>query len=127
MAKKILESNSTLPYSKAVIHNDKFTMEIAGQIGLNSSGKLEEGIELQTKQTMENIKKILNEVGWDFKNVIKVRIYLRNMSDYKTVNDIYAKYFSGNYPSRVALAVKELPLDALIETECCASGEKIKH
>ena len=126
MAKKILKSTSSLPYSRAFIQNDPYTMEIAGQIGLKQ-GILVEGIEEQTKQTMENIKKILDEVGWDFSNLIKVRIYLKNMSDYKIVNKIYAKYFSDNYPSRVVVAVNELPLNALIEIEASASGEKIKH
>lgn len=123
MAKKILKTNSGLPYSRAVIHNDNYTMEISGQIGLNSEGKLEQGIEKQTKQAIENIKKILNEVNWNFDNLIKVRIYLTDMSDYKTVNEIYAKYFTNNFPSRVAVAVKALPLNALIELEACASGE----
>jgi len=102
-------------------------MEVAGQIGLDSrTGKLVEGIEQQTKQTLENIKNILSESGWTCKDVIKVRIYLTNMKDYDKVNKIYITYFSKDPPARVALAVKALPFGALIEIECSAARNKVK-
>jgi 2-iminobutanoate/2-iminopropanoate deaminase len=123
--KKIIPSGN-LPYSKAVIHDLKYSMELAGQVGINPSGKLVEGIENQTIQTMENIGKILAEVGWDFSSIIKVRIYLSDMADYDLVNKVYRNYFSGDYPARVALAVKGLPLGALIEIECTAASDAIK-
>lgn len=123
MVKKIISADN-LPFSKAIIHNLKYTMEISGQVGIDSkTGKLLEGIEKQTHQALENIKKILEETGWRFENIIKVRIYLTDMNDYTKVNEIYKKYFSNNYPARVALAVKTLPLDALIEIECTAGND----
>ncbi|MEK6951513.1 MAG: Rid family detoxifying hydrolase [Nanoarchaeota archaeon] len=123
MVKKIISSGS-FPFSKAIIHNFKYTMEISGQIGIDpKTGKLPEGIEKQTHQALENMKKILEEAGWSFENIIKVKIYLTNMDDYAAVNEIYKKYFSSDYPTRVALAVKALPLGALIEIECTAGND----
>ena len=118
-------SAGNLPFSKAVIYNG--VMEISGQVGINPGGKLEEGIEGQTRRALDNIKAILEENGWSFDNLVKVRIYLVDMKDYAKVNEIYAEYFSGKYPSRVALAVKELPMGALIEIEGTASGEQVKN
>jgi len=125
--KKIIPSAANLPFSKAIVHNQKYVMEISGQIGLNSkTGKLEEGIEEQTKRTFQNVKDILGEVGWNFENLIKVRIFLADMKHYSTVNEIYSKYFEKDFPARVALAVKDLPLGALIEMDCTASGDNVK-
>ena len=127
MVKKIIPAGANLPFSKYIVHDDKYSMEISGQVGLNSEGKLVEGIEAQTKQTLQNIKGILGEVGWDLNNLIKVRIFLADMKDYAIVNDIYAAYFENNFPTRVALAVKGLPLGALIEMDCTAAGDEIKE
>lgn len=128
MTKKFLSAGANLPFSKAVISNQKYTMEISGQVGLNSeTGKLEEGIEEQTKKALENVKEILNEVGWTFENLIKVRIFLADIKDYKEVNEIYSAYFEKDFPTRVALAVKDLPPGALIEFDCTATGNEIKE
>ncbi|MEK6833102.1 MAG: RidA family protein [Nanoarchaeota archaeon] len=125
MVKKIIPADN-LPFSKAIIHNFKYIMEISGQVGIDpKTGKLSEGIEKQTYQALENIKKILEEAGWSFENIIKARIYLINMDDYATVNEIYKRYFLNDYPARVALAVKALPLGALIEIECIAANDSI--
>lgn len=127
MTKKFLSAGANLPFSKAVIHDQKYTMEISGQIGLNSEGKLEEGIEEQTKRALENVKEILNEVRWTFENLIKVRIFLADIKDYQKVNEIYSAYFEKDFPTRVALAVKDLPLGALIEFDCTATGDEVKE
>ncbi|MFH0905941.1 MAG: Rid family hydrolase [archaeon] len=126
MIKKICVPGNP-PFSKAIVHNHKYFMEISGQIGLNSEGKLEEGIEEQTKRIFQNIKDILEEVGWDLNNLVKIRIFLIDMKDYSTMNKIYSMYFQNDFPTRVALAVKSLPLGALIEMDCSASGDKIKE
>jgi 2-iminobutanoate/2-iminopropanoate deaminase len=125
MTKKVLSAGN-LPFSKAIIHDFKYTMEISGQVGLNpSTGKLVDGIEKQTHQSLDNIKSILEEVGWNFGDIIKARIYLVDMDDYAKVNEIYKTYFSIDYPTRVALAIKALPLGALIEIECTAGRDSI--
>ena len=122
--KKIIPAGN-LPFSKGILHDLKYHMEISGQVGLGSDGKLKEGIENQTNQALENVKKILKEVGWDFSNLTKVRIFLKNMKDYEKVNELYSEHFSSDFPTRVALAVAELPLGALIEIDCTAAGSKI--
>ncbi|MFA6065311.1 MAG: Rid family detoxifying hydrolase [archaeon] len=116
------------PYSQAILFNSKYQMELSGQIGVNpSTGKLAEGgIEAETEQTLANIKNVLSEVGWTLKNVVKVRVFLADIKDYGVVNEIYAKHFTEEYPARVALAVKQLPIGALIEIECTAVGDEIK-
>lgn len=127
MVKKNIRAPVNLPFSKAIVHNQKYSMEISGQVGLNSEGKLVVGIEKQTKQTFQNVKDILEEVGWNFDNLIKVRIFLTDMKNYGIVNRIYSTYFNDDFPTRVALAVKSLPLGALIEMDCTASGDEIKE
>lgn len=129
MVRKNIIAGAGLLFSKAVIHSDKYTMEISGQIGLNSEGKLLEGIERQTVQTLNNVKDILESVGWKIDNLIKARIYLTDMKDYAKVNEIYGKYFEENnsiFPTRVALAVKELPLGALIEIDGTAARDNLE-
>ncbi len=125
--KKIISASQGLPFSKAVVHNHKFSMEISGQIGLGSDGNLVKGIKEQTRQSFQNIKDILNEVGWSFDNLIKVRIFLADMEDYEVVNEIYSGYFEKDFPTRTALAVKDLPMGALIEMDCSAAGDEIKE
>src|SRR3989344_5197 len=123
MVKTFIAAPGPFPISKAVLHNDKYTLEISGQIGFDTkTGKMGEGIEQQTKITLENIKSILAEVEWDMDTIIKTRVYLADMKDYEAMNKVYREYFAKDYPARVAMAVKELPRGALVEIECTASG-----
>ena len=129
--KKIIDSKNapatTGPFSHGVLHDFKYTLELGGQVGIiPETGKLVEGgICPQTEQTLKNIKAVLAEVGWGFKNIVKVRVFLIDFKDYAAMNEIYSKYFSENSPARAAVAVKALPLDALLEIECVAAGEKV--
>ena len=130
MKKAISSENApkaTGPFSQAILHDSKNTMELSGQIGINpQDGKLVEGgVESETEQTLKNIGAVLAEIGWDYKNIVKVRIFLVDMKDYQIVNEIYGKYFPENPPARVALAVKQLPLGALVEIECVAAGDEL--
>ena len=131
--KNVISSNNapkaTGPFSQAILFDKKYSLELSGQIGIDpKNGTLVEGgITEETKQTLSNIKAILSEVGWDFKNVVKSRIYLTDMKDYSTVNELYAEAFSENPPARIALAVKNLPLGALVEIECSAAGDNIQE
>ncbi len=124
MIKLIVPSGGPFPLSKAILHNYSDVLEISGQIGVDpKTGILAEGIEAQTTQTLQNIKTILEEVGWSLSNVIKTNVYLSDMSDYTNMNEVYAQYFTKDFPTRSAFAVKELPRGALIEIECTACGE----
>lgn len=127
MVKKIIPFPGNFPLSKAIIHDHQYTMEISGQIGVNpETNELEEGIENQTSRTIEIIKETLENVGWSLSNIDKARIFLTNMKDYEKMNEVYSKYFSKDYPTRFALAVKELPRGALIEIDCTASNDKLE-
>ncbi len=108
------------PYSQA-IRKDNFLF-LSGQIPINpETGKIVEGgIKEQTKQVFENIKAVLNEAGADFSNVVKATVYLKNMDDFKDMNEIYQTYFDKPYPARAAFQVAKLPLDVLVEIEVIA-------
>jgi 2-iminobutanoate/2-iminopropanoate deaminase len=109
------------PYSQAV--EIAGTLYISGQIPLDplTMKIVEGGIKEQTEQVLENIGAILNEAGYDFKDVIKSTCLLSDMANFKAMNQIYAKYYSEDAPARAAFAVKELPLGVLIEIETIAA------
>lgn len=108
------------PYSQAVENNGM--LFVSGQIPLNpQTGKLiEGGIAEQTEQVFVNISAILAEAGYSFSDVVKSTCFLSDMINFKAMNEVYARYYTENYPARAAFAVKELPLGALIEIETIA-------
>lgn len=107
------------PYSQGIdIGNMIF---FSGQIPLNpQTGEMPEGIEAQAKQALDNVKGLLESQGLDFSHVIKTTVFLDNMNDFNTVNEIYAHYFVEPYPARSAVEVAKLPKGALIEVEIIA-------
>ena len=110
------------PYSQAIEING--VLYISGQIPVNpNTGKIPEGIIAQTEQVMQNIKSILEEAGYSFKNVIKSTCLLTDMANFKDMNEIYGKYYSEKPPARAAFAVKELPLGVLVEIETIAVSD----
>jgi len=95
---------------------------VSGQIGIeHDSGKLVDGIAAQTQQVMNNLASVLNEAGLSVENIVKTTIYLKDISDYDLVNEIYAEGMRGNKPARAAFAVAGLPKSALIEIEAVAT------
>jgi 2-iminobutanoate/2-iminopropanoate deaminase len=70
---------------------------------------------------MHNLKAVLNEAGMDFGNVVKTTIFLTDMDFFSTVNEIYGKYFQGNFPARETVAVKALPKNVNVEISVIAS------
>ncbi len=108
------------PYSQAIKSGN--TLYISGQIPVNpSSGKIVEGgIVEQTEQVMENISAILNEADYSFADVVKSTCLLNDMKNFEAMNKVYGKYYSENPPARAAFAVKELPLNVLVEIETIA-------
>lgn len=108
------------PYSQAIKAGN--TLYISGQIPMNpaTSKIVEGGIAEQTEQVMQNIAAILEEAGYTFNDVVKSTCLLSNMKNFAGMNDIYGKYYSENPPARAAFAVKELPLNVLVEIETIA-------
>lgn len=116
--KRIIEtSNSSAPigpYSKAVQAGD--FIFLSGVIALTPQGELlNHSIEVETTQVMENIKSILKDANVGFENVVKTSIFLSDMSLFNDVNEVYKKYFTGDYPARETVAVKGLPRNANVE------------
>ena len=110
------------PYSQAILTNN--TLFISGQVALdpNNGDMINSSIEEETIQVMNNLKAILNEVGFDFSNVIKSTIYLSDMNNFSKVNEVYGSFFSKDYvPSRVTVEVNRLPKDANVEIDMIAS------
>lgn len=108
------------PYSQAIIANGMvFT---SGQVGLIPGTKtlVEGGIDAQTKQTLENVKALLEASGTNLSKVLKTTVFLRAMADFAAMNAIYSTYFPENPPARSTIAVADLPLNALIEIETIA-------
>jgi 2-iminobutanoate/2-iminopropanoate deaminase len=108
------------PYSQAVrVENLLYT---SGQIAIDpESGQLIDGdIVAQTEQVMKNLGAILEAGGSSMASVIKTVIFLKDMNDFSTVNEIYGRYFKSNYPARSCVAVESLPKGARIEVEAVA-------
>ncbi len=107
------------PYSQGINVGDMFFF--SGQIPVNPlTGEMPEGIEAQAKQSLDNVKALLESQGMDFSNVIKTTVFLADMNDFATMNGIYATYFVEPYPARSAVQVAKLPKGALIEIEVIA-------
>lgn len=108
------------PYSHAVKAGN--LMFLSGQIAINpATGEMPEGISAQTKQAIENVKAILAAKGATLDNVVKTTVYLAEMSLFGEMNEVYASEFSEPFPARSAIAVKELPKQALVEIEVIAA------
>jgi len=109
------------PYSQA-IRAGKFIF-YSGQIPLDpSSGTLVDGgIEAQTRQVITNMRAMLHASGCDFSDVIKTTIYLTDLADFATVNEIYGECFSEVPPARACVQVAALPKEAMVEIEWIAT------
>jgi 2-iminobutanoate/2-iminopropanoate deaminase len=108
------------PYSQAVEMNN--TLYISGQIPINpETGKLIEGdITIQTEQVFKNIAAILEVAGYKVSDVVKSTCMLSDIANFKAMNEVYGRFYTGNHPARAAFAVKDLPLGALIEIDTIA-------
>lgn len=121
--KKIIDTDKAPaaigPYSQAVEIRD--TLYISGQLPLQPHNmKMPETIEEQTEQVMKNIGTILNDAGYDYTNVVKSTIYLADINDFQTVNEIYGSYYPQDPPARSAFQVANLPKGAKVEIETIA-------
>ena len=109
------------PYSQATAANG--IMFVSGQIPLDpETGELVKGdIKAAAHMCLKNVKAILEEAGSGLDNVLKTVVYLKSMDDFAAVNEVYAQYFTGDYPARACFAVAALPKDADVEIEAIAS------
>lgn len=109
-----------LPFSSAVRVDD--VLFLSGQIGVRPGTRelVPGGIEAQTRQTMENIKTVLEYVGSSLDRVVKCTIFLADFDDYAAMNAVYASYFAHDPPARSALGANGLAFGAAVEIECIA-------
>jgi 2-iminobutanoate/2-iminopropanoate deaminase len=107
------------PYSQAVeFENLIFT---SGQIALDTHGKIVSSeIEEQTKKVIENLKNILEDNGSSLENVIKTTVFLKDMIDFNSMNEVYNTYFGTSLPARSTVEVSRLPKDVRVEIEAIA-------
>ena len=93
----------------------------SGQLPLNpSTNTMPKGIEAQARQSLDNVKAVVEAAGSDMSKVVKVTIFLKDLNDFNKVNEIYATYFTGEAPARSCVQVARIPRDALIEIEAVA-------
>ena len=108
------------PYSQAVkVGNLLFT---SGMIPIDpeSNTLVEGGIEIQAERAFRNVKALLEASGTSLDKVVKTVVFIKNMDDFAKVNEIYAKYFTSDFPARSCVEVARLPKDVLIEIEAIA-------
>lgn len=109
------------PYSQAIEVNG--FVYASGQLPIDpATGAFPEGgVQEQTRQSLLNVKAILEEAGLTLANVVKTTVYLADMGDFAAMNEIYSQFFSQPFPARSAVAVKALPKGALVEIEVIAA------
>ncbi|MBO6165812.1 MAG: RidA family protein [Eubacterium sp.] len=108
------------PYSQAVkVGNLLFT---SGMIPIDPATNtlVEGGIEVQAERALMNVKALLEASGSSLDKVVKTVVFIKNMDDFAKVNEIYAKYFTQDFPARSCVEVARLPKDVLIEMEAIA-------
>lgn len=107
------------PYSQAVENNG--TIYVSGQLPIDAStGQMAEGIEAQTRQSLTNIRYILEEAGYSLADVAKVCVLLDDIADFAAMNAVYATFFTEQMPARVCYEVAKLPMGAKVEIDAIA-------
>lgn len=123
MLKKIISSNNAPaaigPYSQGIKSGN--LVFISGQLPVDATtGEIPKDIEAQAVQSIKNIIFILQEEGLSLSNVIKTTVFLKDLSNFAKVNEIYGNYFKEPYPARSCVEISKLPKDAEIEIEVIA-------
>ena len=124
MSKKIISTDKAPaaigPYSQAVEAGG--FVYASGQIPIDpATGNIPEGIEAQAKQALTNVKNLIEAAGLTLDNVVKTSVFIKNMADFAKVNEIYATFFTKDYPARSCVEVSALPKGVLIEVEVVAA------
>src|SRR5574344_213454 len=125
MNKRIISSpaapKAVGPYNQAVEING--FLYVSGQLPIDvATGEfVPGGVKEQCVQVFKNIGYILNDAGYGFENVVKTTVYLTDMADFLTMNEVYAQFFKEPFPARVAFAVKGLPKGGLVEADVVAA------
>lgn len=122
--KKIIDTNNAPgaigPYSQAVKAGN--LLFISGQLAIDPAKGvfLNKDITLQTRQSLQNLKAILDASGMSLNDVTMTKVYLSDMNNFTEMNNVYTEFFTSEFPARVAVEVARLPKDALVEIEAIA-------
>lgn len=107
------------PYSQAI--DTGSMIFVSGQLPIDpKTGEMPSDAASQARQSMENLKAILEAAGTSLERAVKATIFLQNLEHFTAVNEVYASYFQGKYPARSCVQVARLPKDALVEIEIIA-------
>jgi 2-iminobutanoate/2-iminopropanoate deaminase len=112
---------SLAPYSAAA--EAAGLVFLAGQVGLDpkTGEKASDDVEAQTRQVMSNIGAVLDDLGLGYEDIVKTTIFLADIGDFATVNDVYASYFEADFPARTTVQAGALPGGFLVEIEVVAA------
>lgn len=107
------------PYSQAVEAGG--ALYVSGQLPVDAAtGRMPEGVEAQTRQSLQNLGHILRGAGYDYSNVVKTTVLLASIGDFAATNGIYAEFFTSEMPARICYQVAALPMGALVEIDAVA-------
>lgn len=124
MSKKVVSTDKAPaaigPYSQAIIANGMVFTAGQGPMVPGTKTIVEGGIEEQTRQTLNNVKAILEAAGTSLDKAVKTTVFLKDMNTFAAMNAVYATYFTENPPARSTVEVARLPLDILVEIEVVA-------
>lgn len=122
--KKIIDTNKAPgaigPYSQAVEING--TLYVSGQVPFvpETMVIISEDVKKQTRQSLENVKAILESAGYTLNDVVKAGVFIKDMNDFAAINEVYAEYLGTVKPARACVEVARLPRDAKVEIEVIA-------
>lgn len=107
------------PYCQAQVLNG--TLFVSGQLPIDpATGEMPATIEEQTRQSLQNLRAIVEEAGLTMNDVVKTTVLLADIQDFGTMNAVYGEFFLESKPARMCYAVKALPKAALVEIDCIA-------
>ena len=123
MAKEVIRTDQAPqaigPYSQAIKAGG--FIFISGQLPINpKNGEINGDIKVQTKQVLENIKSVLSSVDASLQDVVKTTVFLKDLNDFNSMNEVFLEYFVKDAPARACVEVSRIPKGALIEIESLA-------
>jgi len=111
------------PYSPAIVENGFVFVSGQGPLDPRTGEYLKGDIKSETRQVFENIKSILEAAGTSMENVVKVNVYLRDINDFGSMNEVYKTVFTSPFPARTTIQAGALPRGFAVEIECIAKAK----
>jgi len=110
------------PYSQAIVEGDFIFLAGQGPTDPATGKVVPGGVEAETRRTFENLKAVLEAAGSSLDRVVKCNVYLRDISDFAAMNEVYKTYFEKPYPARTTIQAGALPLGFAVEIKCIAKA-----